>query len=311
MYVVDFTSDIYLYLFLLPLFIFRKYFSLQSGAISKDSGPIMAALHDLRNLIKTESSHHDLDDKSKQKHNNILNKLLPPAQDYSWSKLPSTHWPMLFSLYNITLHGRYITLLPPVHLSMIIGPESAKMLRHPKEVIEAESRYVCSLFLKNNCVAICPKTTSNLFSFPSRNLQHQDAEETDSDLFDEEIISGSPELSPFAPTSPSELFLAFVLCFPSLLFILYLVVVLYRCVCSRNYAEWRSSWNYGPYDKPSNDLYTQIVQESVPIELKGHKHEVESLVSDGNLVVSLCLGGSLSTWDSYTGEMVTHIDRSR
>ena len=89
------------------------------------------------------------------------------------------------------------------------------------------------------------------------------------------------------------------------------MVVLYRCVCSRNYAEWRSSWN-GPYDKlPTNDLYTQIVQESVPIELKGHKHEVESLVSDGNLVVSLCLGGSLSTWDSYTGEMITHIDRSR
>ena len=103
----------------------------------------MAALHDLRNLIKTESSHHDLDDKTKQKHSNILNKLMP-AQD-SWSKLPSTHWPMLFSLYNITLHGRYITLLPPIHLSMIIGPDSAKMLRHPKEVIEAESRYyICN-----------------------------------------------------------------------------------------------------------------------------------------------------------------------
>ena len=85
-YIVDFTTDIYLYLFLLPLFIFRKYFYLQSGAISKDSGPIMdSIMHDLRNLIKTESSHHDLDDKSKQKHNNILNKLLPPAQDYSWA----------------------------------------------------------------------------------------------------------------------------------------------------------------------------------------------------------------------------------
>ena len=174
---VNFTNDIYTYPCIiyiiciiilngavLPEFIFRKYFYLQTGAINKDSGPIMAALHDLRNLIKTESSHHDLDDKSKQKHNNILNKLLPPAQDYSWSKLPSTHWPMLFSLYNITLHGRYITLLPPVHLSMIIGPESAKMLRHPKEVIEAESRYVeymCFIFDKLFC--LCPKTTSNLF----------------------------------------------------------------------------------------------------------------------------------------------------
>ena len=131
-------------------------------------------------------------------------------------------------------------------------------------------------------------------------------------LLEEEFFTLGSELSPFVPTSPSELFLAFVLCFPSLLFILYLVVVLYRCVCSRNYAEWRTSWNYGPDQKIStNDFYTQIVQESVPIELKGHKHEVEALVSDGNLVVSLCLGGSLSTWDSYTGEIVTQIDRTR
>ena len=49
----------------------------------------------------------------------------------------------------------------------------------------------------------------------SNELEHdQDIEENDED---------GPELSPFVPTSPSELFLAFALCFPTMLFILYLV----------------------------------------------------------------------------------------
>jgi len=51
----------------------------------------------------------------------------------SWKRLPHTHWPMLFSLYNMSLYGSYISFLPPVHLSAVIGPETAKQLRHPNE----------------------------------------------------------------------------------------------------------------------------------------------------------------------------------
>ena len=86
-------------------------------------------------------------------------------------------------------------------------------------------------------------------------------------------------------------------------------MVLYRCVCSRNYAEWRSSWNSSP-DFKFNET-TQIVRETVPIELDGHKHEIESLANDGNIVVSLCLGGDLCVWDSYTGEQICQTERSR
>ena len=95
--------------------------------------------------------------------------------------------------------------------------------------------------------------------------------------------------------------------FPSFLFILYLIMVLYRCICSRNYAEWRSSWN-NPEIKAMHS-YTQIVRESVPIELDGHKHEVECLGNDGNIVISLCLGGALNVWDSYTGEQISEASR--
>lgn len=45
--------------------------------------------------------------------------------------------------------------------------------------------------------------------------------------------------------------------------------------------------------------------------LEGHKYDVEGLVTDevGNLMVSLCLEGTIRTWDSYTGEKLAEIDR--
>ena len=88
---------------------------------------------------------------------------------------------------------------------------------------------------------------------------------TDDD-FEEELLDDSdnsedsfgPELSPFVPTSPGELVLAFIFVLPSVAFILYLLVVFYRCVCSRNYAEWRTSWEGGQEQRQSSDMYTQV-----------------------------------------------------
>ena len=58
--------------------------------------------------------------------------------------------------------------------------------------------------------------------------------------------------------------------------------------------------------------FFQVVQESVPINLDGHNHEIESIVTDGigNLVVSLCLDGRINIWDSYTGENLARIERN-
>ena len=60
-------------------------------------------------------------------------------------------------------------------------------------------------------------------------------------------------------------------------------------------------------------VYFQIVQESVPIQVEGHDGDVEVLVAceSGGLIASLCLQGQIKTWDSYTGERLTTIDRER
>ena len=46
----------------------------------------------------------------------LLKKLLHPAPSTSWKRLPPTHWPMLFGLYNISLSGGYVTILPPIQV---------------------------------------------------------------------------------------------------------------------------------------------------------------------------------------------------
>lgn len=84
------------------------------------------------------------------------------------------------------------------------------------------------------------------------------------------------------------------------------MVVLYRCVCTRNYAEWRASWSNEKSDEP---VAAQLVMEAVPMVLDGHVQEVECLVTDGSSVVSSCLGGQLKVWDAATGEQLANIDR--
>lgn len=110
---------------------------------------------------------------------------------------------------------------------------------------------------------------------------------------------------PFYPTSPMEIFLTTILCIISVVVLAYTLVVLYRCVCSRNYAEWRTSWSNEKTEE--NDM--PLLLEAVPIVLDGHAQEIECISTDGFSIASCCLGGQIKIWDSITGEMLANIDR--
>lgn len=86
------------------------------------------------------------------------------------------------------------------------------------------------------------------------------------------------------------------------------MVVLYRCVCTRNYAEWRASWHQ---QEKTQDSSTQLVLETLPLVLEGHTQEVECIATDGNTIASTCLAGHIRVWDSITGEIVAHVDRKK
>ena len=114
---------------------------------------------------------------------------------------------MLFGLYNISLSGQYICLLPPIRLSLAISPETARRLRHPQEAEKLSS---------------ADRTDSTEDDGDDDQSDGSDGANIDDAMFDD-----SPELSPFVITSPGELFLAFVFVFPSIVFIMYLVIRAY------------------------------------------------------------------------------------
>lgn len=87
----------------------------------------------------------------------------------------------------------------------------------------------------------------------------------------------------------------------------YALVVMYRCICSRNYAEWRASWK----SEKSEEKEIPLLFEAVPVILDGHQQEVECIATDGFSIVSSCLGGQLKVWDSTTGVVLAHINRNK
>ncbi|KFM63908.1 Sterol regulatory element-binding protein cleavage-activating protein, partial [Stegodyphus mimosarum] len=95
------------------------------------------------------------------------------------------------------------------------------------------------------------------------------------------------------------------------------MVVLYRCMCSKHYAEWRTSWKSSAGLESNRNGYSEstadanLVMETFPMKLHGHSQELEYICADSNVVISSCLDGNINVWDSISGECLTSIRRSR
>uniref|UniRef100_A0A1B6CPD3 Sterol regulatory element-binding protein cleavage-activating protein n=1 Tax=Clastoptera arizonana TaxID=38151 RepID=A0A1B6CPD3_9HEMI len=215
-----------------------------------------------------------------------LSRLKPGDYD-PLHRISPHHWAAILSLYNTSfLPGSYITLLPAILLSSPVPPERAIALRNPFEKKMPQFQW-------NSLAAALDPLDLNDGEYSSISSSKSTVQSSD---------------TPLVPTSPMELFLTAVLCAISVLVVAYMMVVLYRCICSRNYAEWRASW---AGEKENKDTSTEVVLEAVPLVLRGHQQQVECLSTDGSSVVSSCLGGELRVWDVATGDPVATIDRKR
>ncbi|KAF0300972.1 Sterol regulatory element-binding protein cleavage-activating protein [Amphibalanus amphitrite] len=202
-----------------------------------------------------------------------------------WHRLHDFHWMSLMRVYNVTTRGGYVTVLPPVYVSLAVSPQEALQARHPRDA-EVSDRVVDRIALTLGQLEIADiDETGQPSQYPSPSSDYA-----------------------YVPSSPFEVFLVVLLALPSIAFIIYLLVVLYRCVCSRNYAEWRSSW--GADGQGAGDYHQQqVVLEALPLRLSGHSQQVECLQTDGQLLVSCCLAGQVRVWDAVTGDCVRVINR--
>ncbi|XP_049801846.1 sterol regulatory element-binding protein cleavage-activating protein [Schistocerca nitens] len=229
-------------------------------------------------------------------------KLLP--QPSRWEPVVSVkearRWQAALQLYNISVSGHYITVLPPLHLLAPVSPQAARIARHPDDIPGSLSPG-SSGSGPPGWETLAAALDSGDFDLNSADLRH-----------DGSASSASHQSSaPLVPQSPTELFLTAVLCAVSVAVIAYTTAVLYRCVCSRNYAEWRAGWS-GEGSGAANEGDTQVfLRESVPLALEGHTQQVEWIVADGGIIVSCCFGGELRSWDGLSGELLAFTDRAR
>ncbi|CAD7012204.1 unnamed protein product, partial [Ceratitis capitata] len=193
--------------------------------------------------------------------------------------LSNFHWSAIMKQYNISLSGRYITLLPTIKLSHPISAEAAVLIRNPKEKVMQNFQW------KALAAALDP-------------IDFNDDERRESPM----VFPGG---TPLYPKSPMEFFFVISMCLISIFVLSYTMVVFYRCICTRNYAEWRSSW----YESSEIQQKTEHILEGVPTKIAGHKHTIECLISDGSHIISCCLRGQIKVWDARSGENVSTIQR--
>ncbi|KAL5006353.1 hypothetical protein ScPMuIL_015159 [Solemya velum] len=211
-----------------------------------------------------------------------------------WRRLSYNHWPMLFKYYNISLSGRYLSILPSLHLSIPVSQQEAIKLHH---ATEDEKYYSVDEGEDAQDMLASHRHVEGATDNPLSNRDHTEPYRYDPDSLDY-----------WLPRSHKELFITILLALLSVVCITYFMVILYRCVCPRRYDKWRVSWAR-PRRGHKMSKYYKKIKESVPLVLKGHIQEVECLVSDGQMIISSCLGGQLRVWDSITGECITAIQR--
>jgi hypothetical protein len=158
-----------------------------------------------------------------------------------WSRLSHNHWPTLFGYYNMSLLGRYITILPPIHLSAAISPEEAIHLRHTNEV----------------------KATSQAFQqHPDWMLPNQSSP---LDIVLQRLTR--------YPRTTLELVATVMFVIANVMIATFGFIWLYKCVCTRRYHKWRATWSRPRKNKKEAQYYKKI-RESLPIVLRGHRQVI-------------------------------------
>ncbi|XP_035792380.1 sterol regulatory element-binding protein cleavage-activating protein-like [Anopheles albimanus] len=215
-----------------------------------------------------------------------LNRLKHPDYYETVYQLSNFHWSSILKQYNVSLSGRYVTVLPAIKLSHAVSPQTAVTLRNAEEKAPHHFQW------KALAVALDP-------------LDFSDTDPGDG------VPGGIGPIgnAPFYPKTPMEILLTCMLLVVSTFVVTYTMVVLYRCVCTRNYAEWRASWHSEPAEGETDAKPEQCLLEGVPIQVNGHAHRIECLVTDGNMIASSCLQGQVKVWDVSSGEMMAEIDR--
>lgn len=235
----------------------------------------------------------------------LLRLQFPPDYD-TLDFLSNFHWSSILKRYNISLNGKYISILPSIRVSHLVTPEDVVKLRNPNEKSQKHNFQWKAL-----AAALDPIDFSDVDQSQAGGVVGASATAAAAAL---KALKNHqyPYSTPLYPKSPMELFFAAILICISVFVLTYTLIVMYRCICTRNYAEWRASWtDHEEVPVTGNNKVRNVLQNSLPISIKGHHQSpIECLASDGTLVASSCLEGRINVWDVASGIRMSNIGRS-
>ena len=153
---------------------------------------------------------------------------------------------------------RYITFLPPIHISQTISPQYAINMRHSLEKTS-------------------PANQQGYWQH-SEDLHHTDDlspnKSSPLDLVMQRLVR--------APRTRLELVATVLFVVASFVLLTFILIYMYKCMCSRNYAKWRSSWERSRRSRKGATYYKKI-RESLPIVLRGHMQVLLKVTSILNM----------------------------
>lgn len=156
--------------------------------------------------------------------------------EQDWQSLNYYHWLRLFANYNVSLYNRYVAILPQISLHRVIGKQDVLQYRNLNEI--KHYRALPSLLddfnnlSLNKCGDGCGDdglAVDTLLGGGNRNHRNT-------------IIGSATGSSQFS-SALFELFIIVILGIPTIFTVVYLFTMLYKCLCSKKYEEWRRTWS--------------------------------------------------------------------
>ena len=166
-------------------------------------------------------------------------------------------------------------MLPSIHLSMVIAPEEAFNMRHQDEI-------KISSHLSQNAFQRLNSETSLVEDESHHTDHHPDSLLPKTDPHDPNLTSHQvPTSKPLNltmvltkliryPQTEKEYVVTVLLGVASLIVFTYFMTLCYKCMCSRNYHKWRTSWARNKRRNRQARYYKQI-RDAVPFVLEGHQ----------------------------------------
>lgn len=150
---------------------------------------------------------------------------------HTWESLNFYHWHTLFHNYNVSLFNRYVAILPEINLNRLVKHSDIIKFRNKEEIKINNSTLVShdnEIFVSNNMRLDEKANEINLNERLDKAHIKDNLAKEDNSPFKNAIF---------------ELVGIVILGIPTIFFILYLLTVFYKCLCSKKYEEWRRTWS--------------------------------------------------------------------